>query len=32
MKQERFPLAELVERCCDRARPYADRKQIGIDI
>ena len=32
MKQERFALAELVERCCDRARPYGDRKQIGIDI
>ena len=32
MKQERFGLAELVERCSERARPYADRKDIEIDI
>ncbi len=32
MKQERFPLPELVERCTERARPYADRKQIEIDV
>jgi signal transduction histidine kinase len=32
MKHERFPLAELVERCTERARPYADRKQIEIEI
>jgi signal transduction histidine kinase len=32
MKQERFPLAALVERCTERARPFADRKQIEIEI
>jgi signal transduction histidine kinase len=32
MKQERFPLPELVERCTERARPYAERKQIEIEI
>jgi signal transduction histidine kinase len=32
MKQERFPLAEVVERCTERARPFADRKQISIDV
>ena len=32
LKQERFPLSELVERCSDRARPFADRKQIEIDV
>ncbi|MES1261693.1 MAG: CHASE2 domain-containing protein [Acidobacteriota bacterium] len=32
MKQERFPLPALVERCTERARPYAERKQIEIDI
>jgi signal transduction histidine kinase len=32
MKRERFPLAALVERCTERARPFADRKQIEIEI
>jgi len=32
LKQERFPLAELVERCAERARPFADRKNIAIDV
>jgi signal transduction histidine kinase len=32
MKQERFSLRDLVERCTERARPYAERKQIEIDI
>ena len=32
LKQERFPLAELVERCAERARPFADRKQIEIEV
>jgi len=32
LKQERFPLPELVERCTERARPLAERKQIAIDI
>jgi signal transduction histidine kinase len=32
LKQERFPLADLVERCADRARPFADRKRIEIDV
>jgi signal transduction histidine kinase len=32
LKQERFPLADLVERCAERARPFADRKRIGIDV
>jgi signal transduction histidine kinase len=32
IKQERFPLPELVERCTERARPFADRKQIEIFI
>jgi signal transduction histidine kinase len=32
MKQERFPLAALVERCTERARPFADRKRIEIEI
>ena len=32
LKQERFPLAELVERCAGRARPLAERKQIDIDV
>jgi signal transduction histidine kinase len=32
LKQERFPLPELVERCAERARPLAERKQIAIDI
>lgn len=32
MKHERFPLTELVERCTERARAFAERKQISIDI
>ena len=32
IKQERFPLHELVERCATRARPLADNKQIAIEI
>jgi signal transduction histidine kinase len=32
IKQERFALHELVERCATRARPLADNKQIAIDI
>jgi two-component system phosphate regulon sensor histidine kinase PhoR len=32
LKQERFPLPELVERCAERARPFADRKQITIEV
>ena len=32
MKRERFPLAELVERCTERARPFADHKQIEIEV
>ena len=32
MKRERFPLSDLVESCGERARPYAERKQIEIDI
>jgi signal transduction histidine kinase len=32
MKQERFPLPELVARCTERARAFAERKQIEIDI
>ena len=32
MKQERFPLPELVERCTERARAFAERKQIEIDV
>src|SRR5215472_4034217 len=32
LKQERFPLPDLVERCAERARPLAERKQIAIDI
>ena len=32
LKQERFPLGELVERCAERARPIADRKRIAIDV
>jgi signal transduction histidine kinase len=32
LKQERFPLAELVERCAERARPFAERKRIRIDV
>ena len=30
MKQERFPLSEVVERCVARAKPVADGKQIEI--
>jgi signal transduction histidine kinase len=32
LKQERFPLHDLVERCAGRARPLADNKHIEIDI
>jgi signal transduction histidine kinase len=32
MKQERFTLAEIVETCAARARAYAERKQIEIDV
>jgi signal transduction histidine kinase len=32
MKHERIALPELVERCAGRARAYAERKQIEIDI
>jgi signal transduction histidine kinase len=32
MKQERFPLHDLVERCAVRARPLADNKHIEIAI
>jgi signal transduction histidine kinase len=32
LKQERFPLHDLVERCAGRARPLADNKQIEIAI
>lgn len=32
LKQERFPLSEVVDRCAERARPFADRKKIDILI
>ncbi len=32
IRQERFPLRDLVERCATRARPLADHKQIEIAI
>jgi signal transduction histidine kinase len=32
LKQERFPLHDLVERCAGRARPLADNKHIEIEI
>ena len=32
LKQERFPLHDLVERCAGRARPLADNKRIEIEI
>jgi len=32
LKQERFPLHDLVERCAGRARPLADNKSIEIEI
>jgi signal transduction histidine kinase len=32
MKQERFPLHDLVERCAGRARPLAENKHIEIAI
>ena len=32
LKKERVGLLELVERCADRARPLAERKQIEIEI
>ena len=31
MKQERFPLSEIVQRCVERARPVADAKHIEIE-
>jgi len=32
LKQERFPLHDLVERCASRARPLAENKSIEIQI
>jgi signal transduction histidine kinase len=32
LKQERFPLHDLVEHCAARARPLADNKDIAIEI
>jgi signal transduction histidine kinase len=32
LKQERFPILALVERCATRARPLASNKQIEIEI
>jgi signal transduction histidine kinase len=32
LKQERFPLVDLVERCAVRARPLANNKHIEIEI
>jgi len=32
LKQERFALHDLVERCAGRAKPLAENKQIEIDI
>ena len=32
MKQERFPLAEVVQHCAERARPLAEAKRIGIEL
>jgi signal transduction histidine kinase len=32
MKQERFGIQEVVERCAMRARPLADAKQIGLEL
>jgi len=32
LKQEKFPLADLVQRCAERARPIADRKRIEIEV
>jgi signal transduction histidine kinase len=32
MKQERFGLEQVVERCASRARPLAEAKQIAIEI
>jgi signal transduction histidine kinase len=32
LKQERFPLHDLVEHCAGRARPLAENKHIEIDI
>ena len=32
MKQERFDLNEVVERCAGRAKPLADTKQIVLDL
>ena len=32
MKQEPFPVAELVSTCVDRARPLAERKQMRMSV
>jgi signal transduction histidine kinase len=32
MKQERFNLAAVVERCAERAKPLADAKAIALDL
>jgi signal transduction histidine kinase len=32
LKQERFPLRDLVDRCAGRARPLADNKSIAIEV
>jgi signal transduction histidine kinase len=32
LRQERFDIGELVDRCAERARPLAERKQIEIEV
>ena len=32
LRQERFAMDELVDRCAERARPLAERKQIEIEV
>lgn len=32
LKRERFPLAQVVESCAERARPLAERKNIALEI
>ena len=32
LKQDHFALSEVVDRCAERARPFADRKRIDIVI
>jgi len=32
MKQERFSLDDVVQRCAGRAKPLADAKQIAVDL